>query len=53
MIAVIQATERKPYGELKRTRIMTFEVAGYSDAQRLLKELRKVTKSKLKLLEVR
>lgn len=54
MIAVIEATERKPYkGEKPKTSIMKFYVTGYSDAQRTLKAMRKITKSKLKLVEIR
>lgn len=54
MIVVIEVTERKPYkGEKPKTSIMKFYVTGYSDVQQTLKAIRKITKSKLKLLEIR
>lgn len=52
-IAVIECRERKPYKVpgWPEVRILKFPVAGYSDAIRTLKEFRKVSKSKLRLLK--
>lgn len=50
MIATIQLKDRKT-GKVKR--LIETNVAGYSDAQRMIKELRKVTTAKISLISLR